>query len=279
MYDYNYLTYHQPPSTHPLIHNPIVGFLKKKGDSNSNSMLGMGGLMGMGMSNLTNLGNIGVSLLDNSTSTAPWQILKTHLNLLNDTVGDVSYVSSGYAPLSVRLVQAAAYNCWSNNNNSGGGGGNNGGNSSGYTNNTAKKSSNTNTNTTNTNVNGVNFNMDGVMRLLPGPMVEFTQYCDVIDYDINAALSRQRITDEQHNTNNTNNNTNSNSTGDGDIELNIVKKVMLVYVIGGLTYLEIGALRKLSKDPTFPYTIVMATTKVVNATTLLASMLDTSIRY
>lgn len=50
------------------------------------------------------------------------------------------------------------------------------------------------------------------------------------------------------------------------------KPVMLVYYIGGLTYMEISALRFLSKDPAFPYTIVMATTKLINGTSMITSM-------
>lgn len=50
------------------------------------------------------------------------------------------------------------------------------------------------------------------------------------------------------------------------------KKVMLVFVVGGLSYLEIAAFRYISNDPYFPYTIVMATTKVINGSTFLESM-------
>ena len=53
----------------------------------------------------------------------------------------------------------------------------------------------------------------------------------------------------------------------------LTKKVMLVYVVGGLTYLEIAALRALSVHPSFPYTIIMATTKLINANSLLTSMI------
>lgn len=209
-------------------------------------MLGMGGF--------GNLGLGGVSLLDNSSSTAPWQMLKTHLNLLNDEDGDISYVASGYAPLSVRLVQAAAYNCWH----------------SSMSNGIKSKK--------------FNFNMDGVMRLLPGPLIEFSQYPDVVDFDLSAALNRQQRHDEHVQLlNSTNNKVTASSDSNNNVHTfeksNPVKKILMVYMIGGLTYLEISALRKLSNDPMFPYTIVMATTKVVNATTLLASLLDTSIRY
>ena len=54
------------------------------------------------------------------------------------------------------------------------------------------------------------------------------------------------------------------------------KKVMLVYMIGGLTYLEIAAIRALSKHPSFPYTIIMATTKIINANSLLTSLITSN---
>ena len=50
------------------------------------------------------------------------------------------------------------------------------------------------------------------------------------------------------------------------------KPVMLYFMIGGLTLLEIAALRFLSKDPTFPYSIVIATTKVVSGADLIQSL-------
>ena len=52
----------------------------------------------------------------------------------------------------------------------------------------------------------------------------------------------------------------------------VTKKVMIVFYIGGLTYLEIAALRLLSKDPSFPYSIVMLTTKLINGSSFLKSL-------
>ena len=54
------------------------------------------------------------------------------------------------------------------------------------------------------------------------------------------------------------------------------KKVMVVYMIGGLTFLEIAAMRALSKHPSFPYTIIMATTKIINANSLLTSLISSN---
>jgi hypothetical protein len=50
------------------------------------------------------------------------------------------------------------------------------------------------------------------------------------------------------------------------------KPVLMVYFVGGATYMEIAALRFLSKRPTFPYSIVTCTTEIVNGTTLLQSL-------
>ena len=50
------------------------------------------------------------------------------------------------------------------------------------------------------------------------------------------------------------------------------KPVMLVYFVGGVTYMEIAALRFLSKRPSFPYSLVICTTEVVNGGKLLQSL-------
>lgn len=50
------------------------------------------------------------------------------------------------------------------------------------------------------------------------------------------------------------------------------KKTMLLFVVGGLSYLEVAALRFLSQDPNFPYRILIATTKLVNGSALINSL-------
>jgi hypothetical protein len=50
------------------------------------------------------------------------------------------------------------------------------------------------------------------------------------------------------------------------------KPTLIVVYLGGITYMEIAALRFLSKRPTFPYHIIMVTTKVINGTALLRSL-------
>lgn len=50
------------------------------------------------------------------------------------------------------------------------------------------------------------------------------------------------------------------------------KPIMLVFLVGGLSFLEIAAFRFLSRDPSFPYTIICATTKLINGSKILKSL-------
>ena len=50
------------------------------------------------------------------------------------------------------------------------------------------------------------------------------------------------------------------------------KKTMLLFVVGGLSYLEIAACRFLSNDPAFPYRIMLGTTKLINGSTFVNSL-------
>ncbi|ETI31737.1 hypothetical protein F441_21229 [Phytophthora nicotianae CJ01A1] len=52
------------------------------------------------------------------------------------------------------------------------------------------------------------------------------------------------------------------------------RKVLLVYYLGGVTFMEIAALRHLTRQPDCPYDIIVATTKIVNGDTLLKSCFD-----
>ncbi|CAN0388709.1 unnamed protein product [Ectocarpus sp. 8 AP-2014] len=51
------------------------------------------------------------------------------------------------------------------------------------------------------------------------------------------------------------------------------RKVMLVYFIGGVTYMEIAALRFLNAQREFPFEIVTATTKITNGEEFLETLL------
>ena len=52
---------------------------------------------------------------------------------------------------------------------------------------------------------------------------------------------------------------------------------MLVYFIGGVTFMEIAALRFLSTQPDFPFRIVICTTKLINGDTFLQSLVSEDI--
>ncbi len=54
------------------------------------------------------------------------------------------------------------------------------------------------------------------------------------------------------------------------------KQNMLVFMVGGLSFIEIAALRFLSKDASFPYNIIMGTTNIINGNTLLESLVHDS---
>jgi vacuolar protein sorting-associated protein 33A len=123
---------------------------------------------------------------------------------------DISYVSSGYAPLSVRLLQTA--------------------------------------------IKGWN-GKDEFLKDLPGRLVDVVQ--ESPPQEFKAALTNKP----------------TQSLGDLAKSKSGTKKptIIMVYV-GGVTYMEIAALRFLSKRASFPYHIVIVTTKVVNGTTLLESL-------
>jgi hypothetical protein len=55
------------------------------------------------------------------------------------------------------------------------------------------------------------------------------------------------------------------------------RKVMVVFFIGGITFLEIAALRQLQKTKDCPYDIIICTTKMINARTLLQSIAETPV--
>jgi hypothetical protein len=50
------------------------------------------------------------------------------------------------------------------------------------------------------------------------------------------------------------------------------KLTLIVVFLGGITYMEIAALRFLSKRDSFPYHIVIVTTKVLNGSKLIQQL-------
>lgn len=131
---------------------------------------------------------------------------------------DVSYVSSGYAPLSVRLVQAAIQ---------------------GWTKSRAE-----------------------VWKDLPGRCIDVEPTWP--PQELSTLLKTQ-------------------STGLlpslGDLAKKNFqpkknKSVLFVFFVGGISYMEIAALRFLSKRSSFPYHIIMITTKIINGNTILRQTME-----
>jgi hypothetical protein len=149
---------------------------------------------------------------------SPFSSLRTRLHLIHaevDTVepDDISYVSSGYAPLSVRLIQTAVKG-WQG--------------------------------------------REDILKDIPGRVVDMTQHSPPEDLAATLRRPRPKITLGEHAAEAT--------------ERASKKPIMIVYYVGGVTYMELAALRFLSKRPTFPYHILCCTTKIINGETLLQSL-------
>jgi vacuolar protein sorting-associated protein 33A len=130
---------------------------------------------------------------------------------------DVSYVSSGYAPLSVRLVQAA--------------------------------------------IQGWTKSRADVWKDLPGRCVDVepTWPPQELSHLLQTQSKPKPSLGEMAKTAFAHTNR---------------KPVLMVFFVGGISYMEIAALRFLSKRQSFPYRIIMITTKIVNGNTMLQQTLE-----
>jgi hypothetical protein len=152
----------------------------------------------------------GIGWVDSGSS---WAALRKALRLINDSIDasdpdDIAYVSSGYAPLSVRLVQEASRGRWGQ--------------------------------------------AADVVKHLNGPTMQVLQRSDGPE-TLAEALKRSNAGED----------TISGNGGARD------KKVMLVFYTGGVCFMEIAALRFLSRRVDFPYHIIVATTCILNGSRLL----------
>lgn len=156
----------------------------------------------------------GISMIAalSSDASSTFAALRKHLHLIIDDVDpvrprDVAYVSSGYAPLSVRLVEAKA---WS----------------------------------------------PQLLANLPGPALDYR----LADFDPKVLVDhfKQSSPDLYQ-----------PPPPDG---ASAPKRPLVVYFVGGVTYAEIAAFRFLSKQPNFPYTIIVATTAIINGSTFIKSL-------
>ncbi|CAM9699279.1 unnamed protein product [Pylaiella littoralis] len=170
---------------------------------------------------------------------SPWPSLRRALRLVNDAVDvrspdDIAYVSSGYAPLSVRLVQASVRPGWT----------------------TAGEALKL--------LPGacveVTQDPDGPPEDLPTALRR--------QIEQRGKLAASSSVDGPFGVGG-----GSSSTGDGGGDDSPKKKVLVVYFIGGVTYMEIAALRFLNKQREFPFEIVTATTKIANGDEFVGTLL------
>lgn len=153
--------------------------------------------------------------MDSASSAFP--LLRKSLILIHaevDTVepDDISYASSGYAPLTVRLVQSAVQ---------------------GWTKTRRQE----------------------VLQQLPGRLIDVQMTMPPQDL---SSLIQQSPRDSLGDY--------AKSSGE---QQERYKPTLIVFFVGGLSYMEVAALRFLSKRPTFPFRIVMVTTQMINGNTLL----------
>ncbi|GLJ41401.1 hypothetical protein SUGI_0857010 [Cryptomeria japonica] len=158
------------------------------------------------MATLINLEKSG--LFKKQDSKSNWVTVKRGLNLVVEDVddanpNDIAYVFSGYAPLSIRLVQHALRAGWRS--------------------------------------------IEEIVRLLPGPHSERKQ-----------SLQSQEEAPA------------SNDIGVVDGR----RLLVLVVFIGGVTFAEISALRFLSAQEGMTYDLIIGTTKIINGSSLLETLID-----
>ncbi|XP_057842502.1 vacuolar protein-sorting-associated protein 33 homolog isoform X2 [Cryptomeria japonica] len=155
------------------------------------------------MATLINLEKSG--LFKKQDSKSNWVTVKRGLNLVVEDVddanpNDIAYVFSGYAPLSIRLVQHALRAGWRS--------------------------------------------IEEIVRLLPGPHSERKQ---------------------------------SQEEAPASNDIGVVdgrRLLVLVVFIGGVTFAEISALRFLSAQEGMTYDLIIGTTKIINGSSLLETLID-----
>jgi len=157
-------------------------------------------------------------------STSSFTTIRKQLALIQADVDpsdpdDISYVSSGYAPISVRVIQTAM---------------------KGWT------------------------GKEDVLRDLPGRGIDIVQRSPPEDFSV--AIKRKSGSTLGNWAEQVSVSTTSGPTGIDD------KPVLLVYFVGGLTYAEIASIRFLSKRQSFPYKVIICTTKIINGSSFLQSL-------
>ncbi|KAM3345442.1 vacuolar protein-sorting-associated protein 33 [Capsicum galapagoense] len=168
-----------------------------------------------GFEHIATLNNLEKSgLLKKQETKSNWITIKRALRLIvedTDTANpnDISYVFSGYAPLSIRLVQHAIRSGWRP--------------------------------------------IEEILKLLPGP------HSDTKRGGFSSSPSLDSLNGSLHS---------SDKVVDGR------RSLVLVVFIGGVTAAEISALRFLSSQEGMAYDIIVATTKIVNGSTLTETFVE-----
>jgi hypothetical protein len=151
-------------------------------------------------------------------SASGYNTVRKNMILINGEVDpvdpdDASYVSSGYAPLSVRLLQTAVKG-WKG--------------------------------------------RDETLKELPGRLVDIVQSHPPQDFSVAIKSPPSESLGAL-----------AQSILDSSVK---IKPTLLMVYVGGVTYMEIAALRFLSRRASFPYHIVIITTSVMNGSKLLRSL-------
>jgi vacuolar protein sorting-associated protein 33A len=162
--------------------------------------------------------------MDKASAFSKVKDLLVLINAEVDTIDpdDISYVSSGYAPLTVRLLQSA--------------------------------------------VTGWKNGRDDILREIPGRFIDIVQL--VPPEDLATTMQHPIHTGGTYGSlaPNTSNPSRALSS------YGRVKPILIVVYLGGVTYMELTALRFLSKRPNFPYHIICCTTSILNGNTFLQSL-------
>ncbi len=183
------------------------------------------------------------------SSAGSWASLRRTLRLVKENVNtqvpdDMAYVSSGYAPLSVRLLQLSHKPGWAA--------------------------------------------CPDILRVLPGPTLEYSQPAGAappaaVLQELDRVLGTGTSGGSGGGSNTSLPGTPTSGTSrtagaaasgpvvDGKTLPASGKKVMLVYLVGGVTFMEIAAMRYLSKQKDFPYQIVVCSTKLINGNSFIKS--------
>jgi vacuolar protein sorting-associated protein 33A len=155
--------------------------------------------------------------MDKASAFSKVKDLLVLINAEVDTVepDDISYVSSGYAPLTVRVLQSA--------------------------------------------VTGWKNGRDDILREIPGRFIDIVQPSP--PEDLTTTLQRPVSTGTTY-----------GSLAPTTLSRVGKKPVLIVVYVGGITYMEITALRFLSKRSNFPYHIICVTTSILTGNTFLQSL-------